>query len=220
MGFNVRRDSSPNNIPVIGYQDAADAQDVILWAAIQVTETGNTDGNGNFTATNLPVIDATHDWVTDSGSVGWQHLVNGKDITATDSSGNTLYAGQANGHTGVIPLYKDSELQTSAASLTGVQVTYWTLKPLAVDEQGRLAMGFSGALPAGTNRIGAVIARGTTANGTEVPLRVDDNGQLYQSWERGRHGVRGHHRRRNKQRNRPFPHPGHGQVPENHGSRG
>ncbi|GMA49314.1 hypothetical protein GCM10025857_06710 [Alicyclobacillus contaminans] len=183
-GFTTRRDSSANNVPVVGYQDTADAQDVILWAAVQVTETGNTDASGNFQATNLPIIDATHDWYVDSGGVGRQRLINGKDITAKDSGGNTLYAGQANGQTGVIPLYKDSGLTTSVASLTGVQVTYWTLQPVAVDAQGHLVVSvngtvnvsLSGSLPAGTNTIGQVIPFNPLDNGGEqASIRIRDS---------------------------------------------
>jgi hypothetical protein len=177
-GFTTRRDSSANNVPVVGYQDSADAQDIILWAAVQVTETGNTDAQGNFRATNLPIIDASHDWVVDGGGVPRQRLIDGKDITAKDSGGTTLYPGTADGRTGVIPLYTDSGHTTSAANKLGVQVTYWTLRPVSADAQGRLVVSMPDSLPAGTNRIGAVVVRGVTAGGSEVPLRVDDSGQL------------------------------------------
>lgn len=189
MGFTLRRDSSANNIPVLGYQDAADAQDIILWATIQVTEIGNTDGSGDFKATNVPLVDASHRWAVDGNNIGRQRLIDGKSITAQTSGGTTLYAGQANGQTGVIPLYTDSGLSTSAANLTGVQITYWTLSPVACDSQGRLAISgdlsasLSGALPAGSNNIGHVnvdsapaLAAGSNIIGKVIPWNPLDNG--------------------------------------------
>lgn len=171
-GFMVRRDSSANNVPVVGYQDTADAQDVILWAAVQVTETGNTDAQGIFHASHLPIIDTTHDWSTDGNGTPRQRVINGKDVTAQGQSG-TLYVGTVDGIAGTIPLYTDSGLTTSAVNQTGVTVTYTTLAPVSADSQGRLQVSLSGAtlqisgpLPAGTNQIGNVGIVGALPAGT------------------------------------------------------
>lgn len=155
--FKTRRDSSQNNVPVVGYQNSADAQDTILWAAVKVTDTGSTDSNGNFQAQNTPIIDTTHDWTVDSSGVGRGRIIDGNDITAQDSGSNTLYVGKADGKSGNIPLYTDSGLTTSAASLTGVQVTYTTLVPVQTTADGKLKVEIaSGSLPAGSNNIGSV----------------------------------------------------------------
>lgn len=183
-GFEVRRDSSSNNVPVVGYQDTADAQDVVLWAAVSVTESGNTDANGVFTATHLPIIDTTHDWVTDAGGVNRERLIDGKDITAQDSGANPLYAGTADGKAGTIPLYTDQALTTSAVNLAGVQVTYTTLAPVSVGPDGKLQVTVAAGtasigtvgLDAGTNIVGKVIIHNTADNGGEDnSIRIRDS---------------------------------------------
>lgn len=172
-GFKIRRDSSANNIPVVGYQDTVDAQDILLWAALQVTDTGNTDGNGIFTATR-PIIDMTHDWETDGGGIPRERRIDGKDITAQKADATPLYPGKADGAAKTIPLYTDAGLTTSAANLTNVSVTYWTPVALKADAQGRLVLSpdslinvaVSSSLPAGTNKIGLVeLAAGTAIIG-------------------------------------------------------
>jgi hypothetical protein len=164
-GFTTRRDSSVNNVPVVGYQDSADAQDVILWAPCQVTDTVNTDSTGMATVLNAPIIDVSHDWVTDGQNVPRQRKIDSKDITAKDANNNTLYVGAVNGALGQVMLYTDSGLTTAAVNKTGVQVTYWTMKPVQVNSQGQLVVSLasgsisatlSGALPAGSNNIGSV----------------------------------------------------------------
>ncbi|AEE98022.1 hypothetical protein [Mahella australiensis] len=143
-GFKTRRDSSTNNVPVVGYQDSADAQDIILWGVVRVTETGNTDANGIFTTNRKPIIDITHDWVVDGGGIHRERLIDGADITAKDSSNNPLYPGQADGKAGTIPLYMDAGHTTSAANLTGIQVTFYTLAPIAIDTDGKMKVSLEG----------------------------------------------------------------------------
>jgi hypothetical protein len=41
--FLVRRDSSVNNVPVVGYNEGVDAQDVLLFGACKTTEQLTTD---------------------------------------------------------------------------------------------------------------------------------------------------------------------------------
>lgn len=208
-GFHVRRDTSVNNIPVVGYQDAVDAQDVILWGAMQVTETGPTDGNGVFRTTR-PIVDVSHDWIIDTGGTARERKIDGSDITAKKSDNTPLYVGQADGLGKTVPLFTDENQTTAAANLTGVQVTYWTLVPLAVDSQGRLILApdpstktvqLTGALPAGTNTIGSVqlldalgntlAAKNHTSDGhsgVNFPLATVAYGYVYNglSWDRVR----------------------------------
>lgn len=161
-GFKTRRDSSTNNVPVVGYQDSADAQDIILWGAVQVTETGNTDANGIFTTSKKPIIDITHDWVVDGGGIPRERLIDETDITAKDSSNNPLYPGQADGKAGTIPLYTDAGHTTSAANLTGVQVTFYTLAPIAIDADGRLRVLIEGEADASDNPVMKVYVKDIT----------------------------------------------------------
>ena len=144
MGFKARRDHSLQNVPLIGYQDSADAQDIVLWAAHKVTEIGDTDENGILKVKNRPIIDMTHDLVIDNEGIPRERLIDGKDVIAQTSGGNKLYVGKVQGNIGEIELFTDEERTTSAANLINVKVEFYTLQHLQVDEEGRLLVAGTG----------------------------------------------------------------------------
>lgn len=134
--YKVRRDYSVNNVPVVGYQDSADAQDTILWGLKQVADTGLTsDANGIVRVTKAPIVDMSHDFVVDGSGTGRERKLDAKDITI---GGGTYYIGDVDGKAGTIKLYTDIGLTTSAANKTGISATYWTLQQLSIDSYGRL----------------------------------------------------------------------------------
>lgn len=147
-GFTIRRDSSINNVPVVGYQDSADAQDIILWGAVQVSETGNTDANGIFLTQHKPIIDISHDWRVDGNGVPRERILDDKDITAKTSGGAALYIGIVDGTAGSIKLYTDNAKATVAANLTGVQVGFYTLLPVSLTSDGKINVELGGAADA------------------------------------------------------------------------
>lgn len=133
--FKTRRDYSINNVPVVGYQDSADIQDVLLWGVKQVTDTGlATDENGILTVAHKPIIDVTHDAKDDNGTFR-ERLLDEKDITI-----NGYFIGEVDGAAGTIHLYTDAEKTTSAANATGITVTYYTLVPITIDDNGNLVV--------------------------------------------------------------------------------
>mgnify|MGYP000906034109 FL=1 len=133
--FKTRRDYSINNVPVVGYQDSADIQDVLLWGVKPVTDTGlSTDANGILTVAHKPIIDVTHDAKDDNGTLR-ERLIDANDITIAG-----YYIGEVDGAAGTIHLYTDAEKTTSAANATGISVTYNTLVPITIDSNGKLVV--------------------------------------------------------------------------------
>lgn len=133
--FKTRRDYSINNVPVVGYQDSADIQDVLLWGVKQVTDTGlATDANGILTVAHKPIIDVTHDAKDDNGTLR-ERLIDANDITIAG-----YYIGEVDGAAGTIHLYTDAGKTTSAANATGISVTYNTLVPITIDSNGKLVV--------------------------------------------------------------------------------
>lgn len=132
--FKVRRDYSINNIPVVGYQDSADAQDVILWAVKQVTETGlTTNSSGILTVGQKPIINVTHINEIDGNGMPRERELTGENVTVS-----AYHVGNVDGKAGEITLYEDAGNTTIAMNKTGIDVTYYTLVPLAVDQDGKL----------------------------------------------------------------------------------
>lgn len=168
--MKTRRDRSAQNVPVVGWQEGADIQDVLLFGAVQVTDVATTDGFGVFTTTKKPLLDVSHDWTTDQDGTPRERRIDGADITARRTSDNAvLYVGEVDPVAGTVTLYTD-EAKTTRAANTTAQVTYWTPVPVRFDQNGQLqavvAGPLSGAgnvqvavaesLPAGSNKIGSV----------------------------------------------------------------
>lgn len=136
--FKVRRDSSTNNVPTVGYNEGVDAQDVILFGACKVTEQLTTDGVGRITLTNNPV--------SISGITSKDNLDTPRgrsfdeEITITSVAGSTkYYAGSISPVDRTLKVYSNSD-RTVVTAGTSVYVTYYKRVPLSVNSKGEIAI--------------------------------------------------------------------------------
>ena len=134
--FKVRRDSSTNNVPTVGYNEGVDAQDVILFGACKVTETLAADGTGKITLTYNPI---SLSGVTFADASGVRRGRNyNDDITITSVGGATrYYAGSISSIDRTLKVYTDSG-RTSVISGGNVIVTYYKRTPIKVGDNGEL----------------------------------------------------------------------------------
>ena len=140
--FKVRRDSSTNNVPTVGYNDGVDAQDVILFGACKVTETLTADGTGKITLTNQPVSLTGATFVDSSGVRRGRNL--NDDIKITSVGGGTIYyAGSISPVEKNLKVYTDVN-RTTVISGGNVSVTYYKRVPVKVNSNGELAIEGSG----------------------------------------------------------------------------
>lgn len=136
--FKVRRDSSTNNVPTVGYNEGIDAQDVILFGACKVTETLTADGTGKITLTYNPVS-LTGITSTDANGVRRGRNFN-DEITVTSVGGGTkYYAGSVSPVDKTLKVYTDSA-RTAVISGGNVSVTYYKRVPLKVNADGELVI--------------------------------------------------------------------------------
>lgn len=136
--FKVRRDSSTNNVPTVGYNDGVDAQDVILFGACKVTETLVADGTGKITLTHQPVS-LTGATFTDTGGVRRGRNLN-DDIVVTSVGGATVYyAGSISPIDKTLKVYTNSG-RTTVISGGSVSVTYYKRIPIKINEDGELVI--------------------------------------------------------------------------------
>lgn len=134
--FKVRRDSSTNNVPTVGYNEGADAQDVILFGACKVTETLTVDGTGKITLSDFPVS-LTGEVFSDNSGVRRGRNLN-DDITITVSGGSTTYfAGSVSPTDKTLKVYSNRD-RTSVISGGNVSVTYYKRVPVKVNGNGEL----------------------------------------------------------------------------------
>lgn len=136
--FKVRRDSSTNNVPTVGYNDGVDAQDVILFGACKVTETLTADGTGKITLTHQPVS-LTGATFSDTSGVRRGRNLN-DDIVVTSVGGATkYYAGSISPVDKTLKVYTDAN-RTAVISGGSVSVTYYKRVPLKVNSNGELVI--------------------------------------------------------------------------------
>lgn len=134
--FNVRRDSSTNNVPTVGYNEGVDAQDVILFGACKVTETLTADGTGKITLSNFPVS-LTGATFTDTSGVRRARNLN-DDISIISVGGETAYyAGSVSPSDKTLKVYTNSA-RTAVISGGSVVVTYYKRVPIKLNENGEL----------------------------------------------------------------------------------
>lgn len=136
--FKVRRDSSTNNVPTVGYNEGVDAQDVILFSVCKVTETLTADGTGKVTLTYNPV---SLSGITFTDNTGVRRGRNFNDeITVTSVGGGTkYYAGSISAVDKTMKVYTDVN-RTSVISGGNVLVTYYKRVPLKVNSNGELVI--------------------------------------------------------------------------------
>lgn len=135
MAFKTPRDSSNNNVPVVGYNHNAEAQDTLIFAPYQVTETVIAGTSGLITVSNN-IIDI-------SGTLNIEEEVaRGRNYSSSISAlaGSTpLFIGEVdNGKTFVA--YTDTGLTTPVTSGTTVNVTYYKRVPLNVNADGKVGV--------------------------------------------------------------------------------
>lgn len=136
--FKVRRDSSTNNVPTVGYNDGVDAQDVILFGACKVTEILTTDGAGKVVLTHPPVS-LTGITSTDTSGVRRGRNLN-DDITITSVGGTiTYYAGSISPIDKTLKVYTNLA-RTAVISGGTVSVTYYKRVPIKVNANGELVI--------------------------------------------------------------------------------
>jgi len=134
--FKARRDSSTNNVPVVGYNDGVDAQDVILFGACKVVESLVTDGTGKITLSHQPVS-ITGVTFTDTEGIRRGRNLN-DDIEITSSGGATkYYAGSVLPIEKILKVYSNIN-RTTVVSGTQVVVTYYKRVPIKVNDSGEL----------------------------------------------------------------------------------
>lgn len=136
--FKVRRDSSTNNVPTVGYNDGVDAQDVILFGACKVTEVLPVTGAGKITLTHEPVSITGATFVDASGIRRGRNL--NDDIVITTIGGDTTYyAGSVSPVDKTLKVYTNSG-RTAVISGGSVSVTYYKRVPIKVNETGELVI--------------------------------------------------------------------------------
>lgn len=140
--FKVRRDSSTNNVPTVGYNDGVDAQDVILFGACKITETLTVNGAGKVTLTHEPVSVTGATFADASGVRRGRNL--NDDIKVTSIGGDTIYyAGSVSPIEKTLKVYTNSG-RTAVISGGSVWVTYYRRVPISVNESGELVIQGSG----------------------------------------------------------------------------
>lgn len=162
MAFTLRRDT--NGVPVAGYQDVADAVDVLCYIPARITdEVKNTDTNGFFWTSNKPVIDYDRD--VNRG-------VTSNDVVARKLDNTALYVGTIDAKAGKVELFSDASKTVRYASQQA-KLTYSALMPVKITSDGQLIIYsdqlnsvistgnvktiITNPLPAGNNLIGRVI---------------------------------------------------------------
>lgn len=136
MNFKVRRDTSSNNIPVVGYNDGVDAQDVILFGACKVTETLTVDDEGVCTLTYQPVSLSGITFTDIEGIRRGRNLNDDIIITSTEKD-TTYYAGTVSPTDKTLKIYADSA-RTVLIDGCSVLVEYYKRAPIKIDENGEL----------------------------------------------------------------------------------
>lgn len=136
--FLVRRDSSTNNVPTVGYNDGADAQDVILFGANEVTEPLTTDGTGSVALSNIPVSIAGTVF-TDENNIRRARNMNEDIIIKSEDNTITYYAGSIDPANKTLKVYTDSS-RTTVTTGTNVNITYYKRTPLKVNDKGELCV--------------------------------------------------------------------------------
>ncbi|WP_213997269.1 hypothetical protein [Tepidanaerobacter syntrophicus] len=162
MAFTLRRDT--NGVPVAGYQDSADAVDVLCYAPTRVIdEIKTTDANGFFWTNSKPILD----YDRDSG-----RAVTSSDIVAKKTDNTTLYIGTVDAKAGKVELFSDAS-KTIKYTNQQAKLTYSALIPLkstsdgqvviyseqlgSVINSGNLKTIITSQIPAGNNVIGKVV---------------------------------------------------------------
>lgn len=136
--FKVRRDSSTNNVPTVGYNEGVDAQDVVLFGACGVTETLTADGAGKITLTHHPVSLTGATFVDASGVRRGRNLNNDITVTSVDGA-TTYYAGSVSPVDKTLKVYTDVN-RTAVISGGSVSVTYYKRVPVKVNVNGELVI--------------------------------------------------------------------------------
>lgn len=136
--FKVRRDSSTNNVPTVGYNDGVDAQDVILFGASKVIETLRVDGAGKITLTHQPVSISGTTFVDVEGVRRGRNLNDDILITASDGTAK-YYAGSVSPIDKTLKVYSDIG-RTTVISGGSISVTYYRRMPVKVNANGELVI--------------------------------------------------------------------------------
>lgn len=130
--FLTRRDGSVNNVPTVGYNEGADAQDVILFGILPVEET-LTATNGRVTLSHGPVS-TTGDLITVDGVLKGRNYAN--SVTALSGS-TTLYVGNVDGQAKTVGVYTNAALSTPATG--SITVRYNRKQAVTANTNGALA---------------------------------------------------------------------------------
>lgn len=136
--FLVRRDSSTNNVPTVGYNDGADAQDVILFGASEVTEALTTDGTGSIQLSHIPVSVAGTVF-TDENNIRRARNMNEDIVIKSEDNTISYYAGSIDPAAKTLKVYTDVN-RTTVTTGTNVNVTYYKRTPLKVNANGELCV--------------------------------------------------------------------------------
>lgn len=135
--FQVRRDTSANNVPVVAYNEGSDLQDVVLFGAFKTTENLTTNASSQVTTAN-PIISVSGRVTTDTDANAYRRGRDYRyDITAVTPAGVTYYPGEVDAYNGTITLYSNPQLSVRAPSNTAVNITYYSRRNIEVDENGR-----------------------------------------------------------------------------------
>ena len=162
--FRARRDSSSNNVPVVGYNDGVDAQDVILFSACKVTETLTSDGTGLVTLSNYPVS-ISADVYSDMDGVKRARNLNDDFVITSIDGDTTYYAGAVSPTEKTLKVYVD-ENRTATTTGATVKVSYYKKVPVKVNENGELYM-----KEAGTKNVNVTNQTlGVSIKSSEVPF--------------------------------------------------
>ena len=174
--FKVRRDSSTNNVPTVGYNEGVDAQDVILFGAYQFTETLVADGTGKITLTHLPVS-LSGATFTDTSGVRRGRNLNDDIVITSVGRDITYYAGSISPVDRTLKVYTNAN-RTAVISGGSVEVTYFRRVPIKVNENGELVTEGKGSGSTLTERVKssiilkkeAALAAGASANALDVTV--------------------------------------------------
>lgn len=135
--FQVRRDNSANNVPVVAYNEGSDAQDVILFGAYKTTETLTTNANSQVT-TSQPIISVSGRVTRDTDANGYRRGRDySYDITARTQAGVIYYVGDVDAYNGIITLWSNAQKTVLAPSNTQVIIEYYSRRNIEVDSDGR-----------------------------------------------------------------------------------
>lgn len=175
MGFKARRDNSINNVPVLGYNDGVDAQDVILFGACKLTETVTTSATGTIALANS-IVNVSGKVVEDENEV-YRDRDYSNEITIKDTTDTiTYYFNNVDAAAGTMKVYSDSA-KTTALANTEIHVTYYKKVPVSITDEGKLEV--DGVSSGGTN--GEVTVVNTSAidvnvaNTTAVPVAISSS---------------------------------------------